>query len=175
MPLMPFYSGNPRKGNRNRATSRDVNRHWVSNERGTSRLLSRCSSGFVLAFTLNRRLPRAAEKLTLLPQQSQQLLTKLPLMKIVQLWRLSAKTACTPFLVPVLALEQADKEIEALIDPFARVVSFKVSLGAWYFALHRFGIGLEIDGALDFLEHHGEAEHDAEGREPGFLLLARRV
>lgn len=71
-------------------------------------------------------------------------------MEVVQLRRLPAETARAPFLVPVLALEQTDKEIEALVDAFARVVRLKVGLGAGHFALHGFGVGLEIDGPLDF-------------------------
>nr|POE96618.1 hypothetical protein CFP56_78620 [Quercus suber] len=87
--------------------------------------------------------------------------------RVFELRGAAAEAALGPFLVPVFALEQADEESVALVDALTGVFGFFVGgLGRHLF----FGdlrIGLKDDGVLGFLEHHGEAQHDAKGRQPG--------
>lgn len=60
------------------------------------------------------------------------------------------------------------------IDALTSVAGFQLGFVGGTLELLGFGVGLDLDGALDLLEHHGENEHDAEGGKPGWISVVAR-
>lgn len=52
------------------------------------------------------------------------------------------------------------------VDPLTSVAGFQLSFFEGALELLDFSVGLNLDRALDFFEHHGEGEHDAECGKP---------
>lgn len=119
--------------------------------------------------------PKAEKQLTSIGDHLMQLRQEFPRVRVLELGRAVAETAPGPFPIAVLTLEQADEEGEALIDAPAGVLGLGVGVLGRHLVQGDLGVGLQDDGALDLLEDHGEAEHDAEGGQPSGLLLAAGV
>jgi hypothetical protein len=88
--------------------------------------------------------------------------------RVSQQWSLWTETALWhPCLVAVFALEQTDEQCEVGIDALTSVAGFQLGFVGGALELLDFGVGSDLDGALDLFEHHGKDEHDAEGGKPG--------
>lgn len=76
-----------------------------------------------------------------------------------------------PFAIAILLLEVEDQSREFVVDALAVAEGFGVGGFLCHFTLHGFGIRLKLDDDLYFLQHHGDAEHRAEGDEPVCFFL----
>ena len=122
-------TGRSKNGKRNRATRRVVYWHWVCEEKGTSlrerRWVSRVSCQQI---ELLEVLVICLRSTYVSPPATLSTVSKIMLDRIPQAWSLRAETATSdPFLVAVLALEQADKKSKSRVDALARVAGLLLS------------------------------------------------
>lgn len=107
-------------------------------------------------------------RLTRFCRQIPQIPTKFVPDRVSQQWGVWTETALWhPCYVAVFALEETDEQCEVEIDAPTSVAGFQLSFVGGALELLDFGVGLDLDGALDLFEHYCEDEHDAEGGKPG--------